>query len=136
MASLLVSINFSMPLSAPNFSFRVKSHQATTRTATNRLVPCNSIREILSVNQSFRGYLTTPANLYYELVSSCMHVRAMYFCPNHKKEQKLAYTPTKIFCFMFLMMLMVEIFYEIQFEVIISVCFSLSYVITASFSGY
>jgi hypothetical protein len=43
-------------------------------TATNRLVPCNSIREILSVNQSFRGYLTTPTNLYYELVSSCMHV--------------------------------------------------------------
>ncbi|KAL9378982.1 hypothetical protein Peur_027464 [Populus x canadensis] len=121
MASLLVSINFSMPLSAPKFSFRVKSHQATTRTATNRLVPCNSIREILSVNQSFRGYLTTPTNLYYELVSSCKFLysqnRAMYFCPNHKKEQKLAYTPTKIFCFMFLMMLTVEIFYEIQFEV-------------------
>ncbi|KAJ6974302.1 hypothetical protein NC653_030412 [Populus alba x Populus x berolinensis] len=42
--------------------------------STNRSVPCSSIREILSVNQSFRGYLTTPTNLYYELVSSCMHV--------------------------------------------------------------
>ncbi|KAJ6359756.1 hypothetical protein OIU77_003878 [Salix suchowensis] len=84
MASLLVSINFSMPLSAPKFSPRELqqrksavtrlSSQAATRTATNRLVLCNSIRDILSVNQSFCGYLTTPTNLYYELVSSCIHV--------------------------------------------------------------
>ncbi|KAJ6762719.1 hypothetical protein OIU79_023456 [Salix purpurea] len=84
MASLLVSINFSMLLSAPKFSPRELqqrksavtrlSSQATTRTATNRLVLCNSIRDILSVNQSFCGYLTTPTNLYYELVSSCIHV--------------------------------------------------------------
>ncbi|KAJ6762718.1 hypothetical protein OIU79_023456 [Salix purpurea] len=115
MASLLVSINFSMLLSAPKFSPRELqqrksavtrlSSQATTRTATNRLVLCNSIRDILSVNQSFCGYLTTPTNLYYELVSSCIHdgvLKGAYFCPNHKKEQKLAYTPTKIFCLMLL----------------------------------
>ncbi|KAJ6380255.1 hypothetical protein OIU76_016833 [Salix suchowensis] len=66
---------------------------------------CNSIRDILSVNQSFCGYLTTPTNLYYELVSSCIHdgvLKGAYFCPNHKKEQKLAYTPTNIFCLMLL----------------------------------
>ncbi|KAF9669942.1 hypothetical protein SADUNF_Sadunf13G0017100 [Salix dunnii] len=84
MASFLVSINFSMPLSVPKFSPRELqqrksavtslSSQATTRTATNRLVLCNSIRDILSVNQSFCGYLTTPTNLYCELVSSCIHV--------------------------------------------------------------
>ncbi|KAB5529291.1 hypothetical protein DKX38_019372 [Salix brachista] len=29
-------------------------------------------------------------------------LKGAYFCPNHKKEQKLAYTPTKIFCLMLL----------------------------------
>ncbi|KAJ6995969.1 hypothetical protein NC653_012758 [Populus alba x Populus x berolinensis] len=62
MASLLVSISFPMPLSAPKFSFKELqlrksavtrlSGQATSGTATNLLVPCNATGEILSVNQS------------------------------------------------------------------------------------
>ncbi|XP_011036835.1 PREDICTED: uncharacterized protein LOC105134203 [Populus euphratica] len=84
MASLLVSISFPMPLSAPKFSFKELqlrksavtrlSGQATSGTATNLLVPCNATGEILSANQSCGGCLATPINHFYRLVSSCMHV--------------------------------------------------------------
>ncbi|KAG5232446.1 cyclin-H1 [Salix suchowensis] len=86
MASLLVSINFSMPLSAPKFSPRELqqrksavtrlSSQATTRTGILQPTAWSFATQLgyTFVNQSFCGYLTTPTNLYYELVSSCIHV--------------------------------------------------------------
>jgi hypothetical protein len=51
-----------------------------------------------------------------------------------RERTKLAYTPTMILCFMLLVESMVEGFNEIHFEVIIAICFSQSYIITASFS--